>query len=983
MVGGSRSTPSQGVSQLSKTQRFARWVTDRRFPLALALLFASLFFAYPILNTAVSAIGWPLPGPIVRIDTVARDLYPDHPYIHAQDAFAGTFGGSSVVALAVTVDGGTIFRPDVLRALREITRELDGHGFDPQSEARERRRDEHERNGSLSVDQVRERLDREFPPYPVNHDQVRSLTHPSTRVFSVLPDGATEQAVLVAEVPRTQAEADALRAVVRQQPPAVFGRLVSRDEQAALVTAGFVTDRLASREVHRAVFEHVQRIRQKWEAEVPGLRVYVAGDPIATGWILAHAFSVAGFVLATIVSMFALLWLYFRRWHGVFIPAIAALLTTVWGLGFTGWVGMHFDPLILVIPLIITARAVSHTVQMAERFFEDYAVMLPLIGDPKRARVEAATSALGELVVPGTLGIATDVAGLLVILVTTIAQMRDLAIFGAFWVAAIVVTVEILHPILLCYLPAPASHERYVPRVMERFTRAVGIAVTHPRGKYAIAAVTVVLFAGCTAIALTRSQIGEASPGTPLLWPDHELNVATAEIARRFGGVDSLVVYADGDRPNAAADAAPIRALERLERALASETDLRAGGSIVPLLREMSRIDHYGDPKWSTVPEDTGTVRAMVFQLRQNGPPGFLRPYMSDDGRDANAAFFYADHRGDTVRGAVHAAEAFIEQNPLGEVAIRLDRDLARPGAPFFDPASLLDKAYYMLGPILPARHHTLSVRIRQPDGSYRDDPVRNADADGMPAWLDAFRAAAGSDRARGDVGQWWESEKLGIRAVEVDTTQLFVEDTKAVDGAPRFSPTNSWTRGVQLVMAGGSIGTTAAINEEVERSHVANISLIFLAIFALHSITYRSLPSGGIILLQIATATMISLATMALRGVGLNVHTLPVQSVGVGIGVDYAIYIVDRIRQETVHTHDIDEAIRRAVRTTGLAVTFTATTITGGIFLWIFSDLRFQAEMAYLLVILMLLNMIGAITVVPAFYSILRPKAATALLGD
>jgi predicted RND superfamily exporter protein len=121
-------------------------------------------------------------------------------------------------------------------------------------------------------------------------------------------------------------------------------------------------------------------------------------------------------------------------------------------------------------------------------------------------------------------------------------------------------------------------------------------------------------------------------------------------------------------------------------------------------------------------------------------------------------------------------------------------------------------------------------------------------------------------------------------------------------------------------------------------------------------------MPSGAIIFLQIATATMVSLAYMALRGVGLNINTLPVQSVGVGIGVDYAIYIVDRIRQEVVDTADIDEAVRRAVRTTGMAVSFTATTVVGGIVLWVFSSLRFQAEMAYLLVILMILNMFGLI---------------------
>jgi hypothetical protein len=105
---------------------------------------------------------------------------------------------------------------------------------------------------------------------------------------------------------------------------------------------------------------------------------------------------------------------------------------------------------------------------------------------------------------------------------------------------------------------------------------------------------------------------------------------------------------------------------------------------------------------------------------------------------------------------------------------------------------------------------------------------------------------------------------------------------------------------------------------------------------------------------------------------------------VGVGIGVDYAIYIVDRIRQEVAETGgDIDEAVRRSVSTTGMAVTFTASTIVGGIVLWSFSNLRFQAEMAQLLVILMVVNMLGSITIVPAFYSIVKPKFARALLEE
>jgi predicted RND superfamily exporter protein len=1033
----------------TRTLQFARFITRNRFPVAMFLIFSTAFFAYPIFNTLMLSLGAELPGPHVRIDTNARSLFPDHPYIHAQDKFARVFGSSSLVAIAVVVNEGTIFTPDTIHKIREITRRLDGIGYDSQTDARDELRDQLEeinyeaedqgRDPVYSIQEIRDILDRRYPPYPVNHNQIDSVAHSSTRVIQIEADGALTQEVLMRNVPETQEEADALRELVRQNPPVIFGRLVSRDEKGALITAGFVTDRLSNREVYTALFNHVQGIKEEFEdpacrmaesgnvfskarkairrvlmgssahsraaaAEGCNLQVFVSGQPIQVGWVIKHAYEILVYVILTVVTIFLLLWLYFRRWHGVFIPAIAALMTVVWGLGFTGWMGITFDPLILVIPMIITARAVSHTVQMAERFFEDYEVHLPRIGDPQEAKIYVATIAMGELVVPGTLGIITDVAGLLVIMVTSIPQMRDLAVFGAFWVASIIVTVEILHPILICYMPAPTEHEHFLPNIMVRFTRAIGNATTHPVGKYVIGAGTVLLFASSTYVALYHSKIGEATPGTPLLWPDHEFNIATAEIAERFGGVDSMVVYSDGDRPNASADSDPVKAMERFERHLRVNTNLGASISLVPLLRQYWKINHYGDPKWYFVPQHDGTVRAAIFQLQQNGPPGAMRPFMTDDGRKANISFFYPDHKGETILYATHFAEEFIESNPLGEVLIRLDMDHAKPDAGFFDPENLKDMWYYMFGPLLPPRNHSLTVRIRQDDGSYVQEQVNVAE-DGLPEWIDTFRDEALEDFEiqrdsveegeiftwpetladwdLDDVDAWWENYDYGIRAVAVNTKDLIVADLKAVDSTPKYQPTDSWTRGVQFVMAGGVMGILAAINDEVERSHVANISLIFIVIFVLHSITYQSMPSGFIVFLQIATATMVSLAYMAIKGVGLNINTLPVQSVGVGIGVDYAIYIVDRIRQEVADTADIDEAVRRAVRTTGMAVSFTATTVVGGIFLWMFSNLRFQAEMAQLLVFLMVLNMFGAITVVPAFYSILRPRVATALLTD
>ncbi|MEN8183436.1 MAG: hypothetical protein ABFS46_12975, partial [Myxococcota bacterium] len=387
-------TPTHTVRETG-TLRFARFVVRHRALFGSLLILLTLFFFYPTLNAVTTLFGAPLPGPITRIDTSARDLWPDHPFIHAQDKFAGEFGTASLVAIALIVEDGTVFTPETLGKINTITSALDGIGvecspeevdtpvcvdgykyrYDSQTEAREELREQLEEDESRTATEILKELDRVYPPYPVNHDQVRSVSHRSTRVVQIEPDGSITSDILMKTTPETQGEADEIRELVRQNPPFIYGRLVSWDEKGALITAGFVTDRLSSREVYQAVFDHVQAIKAGEETE--NLKIYVSGFPILNGWILKHAFEIVQYVIMTIMVIFGLLWLYFRRWHGVFIPFVAAVATVIWGLGYTGWRGITFDPLILVIPMIITARAVSHTVQMAERFFEDYEVMLP------------------------------------------------------------------------------------------------------------------------------------------------------------------------------------------------------------------------------------------------------------------------------------------------------------------------------------------------------------------------------------------------------------------------------------------------------------------------------------------------------------------------------------------------------------------------------------------------------------------------------
>jgi len=195
-----------------------------------------------------------------------------------------------------------------------------------------------------------------------------------------------------------------------------------------------------------------------------------------------------------------------------------------------------------------------------------------------------------------------------------------------------------------------------------------------------------------------------------------------------------------------------------------------------------------------------------------------------------------------------------------------------------------------------------------------------------------------------------------------------------AVDAAKKFLAEHP-LEGVTPRFAGGIIGTTAAGNEEVQESELNQTILIMIVVMLSVMATYRSITAAILVFVVLAMAVIINRAYMGFRGIGLNINTLPVTAVGIGLGVDYAIYMLDRIREEVRH-RTLDDAVRVSLATTGAAVLFTAVTVVAGIVYWIWgSSLRFNSEMAMLLSLLMVSNMVGAVSLLPLLVKVFKPS--------
>jgi len=209
---------------------------------------------------------------------------------------------------------------------------------------------------------------------------------------------------------------------------------------------------------------------------------------------------------------------------------------------------------------------------------------------------------------------------------------------------------------------------------------------------------------------------------------------------------------------------------------------------------------------------------------------------------------------------------------------------------------------------------------------------------------------------------------------------EIFYKDTRASTLREAIARAKKYiaehpVEGVRFRLAGGIVGAMAALNEEIAASERRSTLLITLAVFILVTISYGSLIAGGFVVLTMLAAGVVSYLYMLVMGIGLNIHSLPVTAVGMGIGVDYILYMVDRIRREAQRTGDVDQGIRQALATSGMAVTFTATTMMLGVVPWfVLSSLRFSAEMAVLLAVLLFTHWLAALTLAPSLCAVWRP---------
>jgi predicted RND superfamily exporter protein len=735
----------------------------------------------------------------LRFEFRYGDMLPqNHPFIQVHNEYHRNFSEANVLTVMVEAREGSIFTVPILNKIYQLTGRVD-----------------------------------RLPG--VNHDQVTSVAHRSTRWSRVSAGSFIEAGPIMPGPPETEADVLEIRRLVRQSY--AYGSMVSVDERAAIIRAGFHEHRLDYRTLFDAVDETVMSL------EDDTIAIRVSGPPRLNGWVLHLERQVLAAFAAAIVLTWICLYAYFRDWRGALRPTISGGLAALWGFGLMRLTGFALNPLTLVIPFLITARAVSHSSQMHDRYYEE------LLRRPDKHR--AVTRSFGELFVPTTAGILTDALGVLAIGIVAIPALRSLALAAAVWLLSLIVAELLLNPIIYAYLRAPTAaairgrDETLLARALARLADWLG----GRRGRWVALCVGMLVLSTSIAL-LPYVRVGDPGSASRILAESSEFNQSHRAVQGLFGGNEPLMVVIQGDKPRALYNATVLRTIERFQRYLERHPVVGASFSLVDILKSVGQLFHEFEPKWGVVPSTEQEIAGMLFTYWGFVFPSRSAQFFTPDYRTAHVTFFFQDHAIENVRSAIAAAEGFIEGNPI-------------PGA--------------------------------------------------------------------------------------------------------RFR------------LAGGFIGITAAVYDEILRSEALMTAASFGVIFIIVALTYRSIFIALLLILPLALANAVVNGYMAARGIGLDLNTLPVVAVGVGFGIDYGIYILSRIREGVAAGESLDDAVRYAITRTGRTVAFTALTMTAGVLCFAFTELRFVGEMAVLLAVWMVTSSLTSLVLLPAIVLVLRPRFLSA----
>ena len=765
----------------------------------------------------------------------------------------------------------------------------------------------------------------------VDRGKVTSLWTPNTRYLEITEEGLSADDVIPGTITEETIDQDNIKIIQNNVIRGGFvGSLVANDFTAAMVRTDLMEFDPKTQErldVLGLARKLENDIRGKHEDE--DFEIHIIGLAKMFGDVADGATGVIQFFIVAFLLTAGAVYYYSRSFILTFLPLFCSATSLVWQFGLLTIMGYGLDPLAILVPFLVFAIGVSHGIQQINLISKEIT--------SGSNSMEAARASFRRLLIPGSMALITDLVGFGTLWFIPIGMIKELAITASIGVALKIITNLLMLPLAASYFNFDDGYKGRITRAREarsRFIEKLGF-VADTKWATTIFVVSCTLFV-VSVIESSDRHVGDLHPGAPELQPNHRYNTDSEVIVDKFSvGLDVMLLINETP-PEACINYDALQFIDKLAWHMSNVPGVTEAVAASTVVKRTTSGWNEGNPKFMAIPRNQFALVQGISPIQTS--TGLLNGNCSL----LPVAVFLEDHKATTIKQAVEAVKEFRANNQM-----YMFRDAGTWRAftqEEFDALSddaktLIDFGIYV-----------------QLDGN-----GGIADVGGKRA--DIF-AEDGADEAR-------LTEIAERRSRYPENIVTLLDDGaqsgwsfNATDGA---QVQNSTVKNINIRLASGNAGIMAATNEEIETSETPMMLLVYAVIVVLVFTTYRDWRATICCCLPLTLATFMGYWFMNVLQIGLKVSTLPVMVLAVGIGVDYAFYIYNRLQFHLAAGLDIQKAYRQTLMETGVAVIFTAVTLAVGVSTWVFSDLKFQADMGALLTFMFLINMIGAITTLPA----------------
>jgi len=421
--------------------------------------------------------------------------------------------------------------------------------------------------------------------------------------------------------------------------PMVYGVCVSRDFTSTLIQADFFSG-VSS----RAIFDKVRALARA--AASPDVEVYYSGRPILEGWLDLHLKQMGWLFAVSLAVLALLLHFSFHSKRGIGLPLISAMMATIWGIASLAFLHFHLSPSTILVPFLVMALGVSHSVQFVKRYYDDSVGL----SDPDQVNEKV----LEQLLVPAAISLFTDGVGFLSLLFIPLKLIQSMALAAGIGCFSIFLTTVFFIPAVLCYLPLPANRELQAeekPNFLDGFLTVCASWIT---GRRRVIFTVFAVLGAVGLVGVCRLRVGDNQPGSPTLYPGSEYNISERIINREFGGTDPCYIMVEGLVPEAIISSEVLREMESLQYYLLKNVP-EAGRaiSLVDYVKGFNMVFNDGKREFYRIPELDQTVGEYLFLYSISGFPGDFDHVCSPDFNHANIKIDLKDHRTVTIERVV------------------------------------------------------------------------------------------------------------------------------------------------------------------------------------------------------------------------------------------------------------------------------------------------------------------------------------------